>query len=180
MACRASALDPRQPVSTYLRTEFTVEDGLPSNVVNSIVQSKGGFLWIATSEGLARFDGRHFLSVELVPNQPQVRSIACLALGTDGDLWLGTPTGAMRISRGSLDRLGPLPTVNYPVGSAVTNLLVAHDGVLWASTTARVFPLHGSAFSLVVPNVHGSRSGGVADSPPCLATHQALLDMYRT
>src|SRR5258708_17912086 len=86
MACRASALDPRQPVSSYLRTEFTVEDGLPSNVVNSIVQSTAGFLWIATSEGLARFDGRHFLSVELLPNDPQVRAIACLALGPHGDL----------------------------------------------------------------------------------------------
>jgi Two component regulator propeller len=58
------ALDPTQPAGSYIRTAFTVEDGLPSNVVNAIVQTRNGFLWIGTDAGLARFDGRHFTMID--------------------------------------------------------------------------------------------------------------------
>jgi ligand-binding sensor domain-containing protein len=40
-----------------------VEDGLPDNVVNAILQSRDGFLWIGTYAGLARFNGREFMPV---------------------------------------------------------------------------------------------------------------------
>src|ERR1700754_1994111 len=52
----AHALDPNQPATSYLRTTFTVEDGLSSNVVNAIVQTRNGFLWIATDAGLKAAD----------------------------------------------------------------------------------------------------------------------------
>ena len=39
---------------------FTTETGLPHNNVKSIVQDKTGFLWIATWDGLSRFDGYEF------------------------------------------------------------------------------------------------------------------------
>ena len=40
--------------------QFTVADGLPSNRINAIAQDHDGYLWIATSDGLARFDGVGF------------------------------------------------------------------------------------------------------------------------
>ncbi len=36
---------------------LTVDNGLPHNMVNSLVEDKYGFMWIATMEGLCRFDG---------------------------------------------------------------------------------------------------------------------------
>src|ERR1700736_3846578 len=44
----ARAVDPKQPATSYIRTTFTVEDGLSSNVVNAIVQTRDGFLVIGT------------------------------------------------------------------------------------------------------------------------------------
>lgn len=41
-------------------TAFTVNDGLPSNHVYQCVEDNHGFLWIATDEGVARFDGKYF------------------------------------------------------------------------------------------------------------------------
>src|SRR5258708_40297669 len=55
----ARALDPKQPATSYIRTTFTVEDGLSSNVVNAIVQTRNRFLWIGPDAGLNRFNGRH-------------------------------------------------------------------------------------------------------------------------
>ncbi|MGC4057427.1 MAG: two-component regulator propeller domain-containing protein [Chitinophagaceae bacterium] len=39
---------------------FTVKDGLAGNHVYMTHQDKEGYIWIATTSGLSRFDGRHF------------------------------------------------------------------------------------------------------------------------
>ena len=40
--------------------QLTVADGLPSNSINGIAEDQSGYLWIATSDGLARYDGITF------------------------------------------------------------------------------------------------------------------------
>src|SRR5688572_32997773 len=40
--------------------QFTVANGLPSNRINGIAEDQHGYLWIATSDGLARYDGVDF------------------------------------------------------------------------------------------------------------------------
>lgn len=39
---------------------FGIEDGLPQSFVSGITQDKDGFIWIATLDGLSRYDGRSF------------------------------------------------------------------------------------------------------------------------
>jgi len=46
----------------YAVRHFTDEDGLPQNSVKGIVPDKNGFLWLATENGLTRFDGNYFLN----------------------------------------------------------------------------------------------------------------------
>jgi signal transduction histidine kinase/ligand-binding sensor domain-containing protein len=46
----------------YRLTQFRVEDGLPSNVVKAVTQDSYGFFWIATDEGLVKYDGLDFTS----------------------------------------------------------------------------------------------------------------------
>ena len=51
-----------QPQNAPLRfTNYTVANGLPSNAVGKIMQDSRGFIWLNTSQGLARFDGNKFL-----------------------------------------------------------------------------------------------------------------------
>src|SRR5215467_7820578 len=40
--------------------DWTVENGLPQNVIRGISQTPDGYIWIATLDGLARFDGVNF------------------------------------------------------------------------------------------------------------------------
>jgi signal transduction histidine kinase/ligand-binding sensor domain-containing protein len=42
---------------------YTVKDGLVSNFVKDAIQDKKGFLWLATNQGLVRFDGTHFKTI---------------------------------------------------------------------------------------------------------------------
>ncbi|MEI9920669.1 MAG: two-component regulator propeller domain-containing protein [Bacteroidota bacterium] len=46
----------------YRLKQFRVEDGLPSNVIKAIAQDSSGFFWIATDEGVVKFDGHAFTS----------------------------------------------------------------------------------------------------------------------
>src|SRR5258707_13522879 len=90
----AHAVQPNQPATSYIRTTFTVEDGLSSNVVNAIVQTRNGFLWIGTDAGLNRFDGRHFTPIYFRgPGSSPQGIVSSLAEGLDGDLWIWTSPG---------------------------------------------------------------------------------------
>lgn len=40
--------------------KFAVEEGLPQNFVSGITQDEDGFIWLSTSDGLCRYDGRGF------------------------------------------------------------------------------------------------------------------------
>lgn len=48
------------PLHDYFRESWTTRDGLPHNTINNIQQSGDGYLWLATWEGAARYDGRDF------------------------------------------------------------------------------------------------------------------------
>src|SRR5580700_7433780 len=117
LAGQALALDPAEPVSSYLRTNFTTQDGLPSSVVNVIMQTRNGFLWVGTGDGLARFDGTHFTTIEFSPQTPTEGLSRALAEGPDGDLWAGTNRGVLRIPSAALDQFGRLPARVYHAGA---------------------------------------------------------------
>ena len=46
--------------SRYQFDQWTTDDGLPQNAVNAILQTRDGYLWLATNDGLVRFDGSNF------------------------------------------------------------------------------------------------------------------------
>lgn len=82
---------------------YTSEDGLPANIIQCLHQSRDGYLWVGTDEGLARFDGRRFRSWT-AQNEPALASvendIISLCEAADGSLWAGGYGGLLRI-RGS-------------------------------------------------------------------------------
>src|SRR5262245_42328592 len=60
-AAGAAALDPAKSIAQYSLDSWTSREGLPQNSVQTILQTRDGFLWLGTEEGLVRFDGVHFL-----------------------------------------------------------------------------------------------------------------------
>jgi ligand-binding sensor domain-containing protein len=152
-AIHALALDPHQPAASYLRTTFTTEDGLAANVINAIVQTRDGFLWIGSFNGLSRFDGRRFVNLGL--ESVAIPRVRAMAEGPNGDLWLGTNAGLFRISKPSLNQFGKLPSTAYHLGVGsgdnVAALCVATNGTLWAGTDQGLYRWDGVRFSLIIP-----------------------------
>src|SRR5580693_547966 len=180
LAGQALALDPTQSVGSYLRTHFAKEDGLPSSIVNVILQTRNGFLWVGTGEGLVRFDGRHFTAVEFSTRTPTEGLSQALAEGPDGDLWAGTNTGVLRIPSTALDQFGRLPATAYHAGAGpgdtITALQFSGDGALWAGTERGLYRLQRSVFSTVLPNVSVSRIEKAANGRLLLVTSEGFIE----
>lgn len=71
---------------------FSAEDGLPSDTVFDVLADEKGFIWFATHEGLARYDGHEFTNFPTRTGDGSTlwMSIWALTGGKDGDFWVGT------------------------------------------------------------------------------------------
>jgi signal transduction histidine kinase/ligand-binding sensor domain-containing protein len=117
VVCSLLCAAASQASSLHYRV-WTIEDGLPTGSIRGIAQTGDGYLWIATLDGLVRFDGvrmRLFQRSEF----PRMTSNRCVAVYTDraGDLWVATEDGgALRLrgdefrAFGSADGLPSLQT----------------------------------------------------------------------
>lgn len=80
----------------YYSKKFTVNDGLSNSTINDLVQDEYGFLWIATQDGLNRFDGYSFKIFRADEDNPNsLPSSQIYKIFPDGHhhLWLGTKAG---------------------------------------------------------------------------------------
>src|SRR5437588_7106369 len=98
---RALALDTRRELAQFSRQVWQTENGLPQNTVHSVIQTRDGYIWAATEEGLARFDGLGFVVFDK-ENTPQLRSndVRSVMQDRSGALWLSTSEGLVRLSDG--------------------------------------------------------------------------------
>ncbi|MFD0862736.1 histidine kinase [Sungkyunkwania multivorans] len=51
-------------------TQFTIDNGLPSNTVYDVIQDEQGFIWLATDNGVSKFDGKSFSNYALEDGLP--------------------------------------------------------------------------------------------------------------
>jgi len=123
-----------QPVPPTPR-QVTVFDGLPSNTVNRMAEDRYGYLWIATNDGLARYDGRNY-RVWRSEDGLRDNRIWTVLVDARNELWIGTENaGVVRMSadRRQLrfyDRSSqPLMTSN-----TVWSLASTPDGAVWVGT----------------------------------------------
>ena len=63
---------------------WTTENGLPQNSVNDILQTRDGYLWLATFGGLVRFDGVRFVIFDRSTPGDREPAYPCVAPGPAG------------------------------------------------------------------------------------------------
>jgi diguanylate cyclase (GGDEF)-like protein len=89
-----SSLDPTKPLKNFIIDSWT--EGITENSVLNIVQTRDGYLWMGTNEGLIRFDGIKFKVFDR-SNTPEITKSSIFALLEDssGFLWIGTNGGGV-------------------------------------------------------------------------------------
>ncbi len=128
----AQALDDSRSFNRYQRQTWQVENGLPQDTVHAILQTRNGYLWLATEGGAVRFDGIDF-TIYNSQNTPQLQSNDIRSLFEDDDaaLWFSTPAGLSRL------RDGEWKTFTIADGLPTDNIYSLHKdfaGHLWALT----------------------------------------------
>lgn len=137
LAPSLSALEPDRAISQYARSSWKIEDGLPHSVVRSIAQTRDGYLWLATYEGLARFNGDTFTRFTK-KNLPGLGRDTILAMfeASDGSLWIGTNGGGGgRLVGGRADSFTPL--AGLP--AEVMAFSEGRDHTIWIGTSTGVY-----------------------------------------
>ncbi|MBJ7573927.1 ligand-binding sensor domain-containing diguanylate cyclase [Luteimonas sp. MC1828] len=125
--------------STPQRLEaFGPDEGLPQSTVNALAGDDQGFLWVATQDGLARFDGHRFQSWRRERgNDLGLASSSIDALAFDRAatrLWLGTDdTGVEIIHLPSWERIR-LDRGDGLSDDRTTAILVDPEGGAWIGT----------------------------------------------
>ena len=77
---------------------LTDEHGLPSNNVLEVTQDQDGYLWIATNDGLARWDGHDFTVYRHDPHDPRSLPsnwVETIFVDSANRLWIGTEKGGL-------------------------------------------------------------------------------------
>lgn len=128
------SLDPAKAVTQYIQEVWQTEQGLPQNTVQAICQTRDGYLWLGTQEGLVRFDGVRFTVFDK-SNTPELTQNTILALSEDrqGALWVGVRgEGLLRFKDGRFSAFTPRDGLS---SDRVRSLYADREGTLWIGTT---------------------------------------------
>ncbi|NOX87275.1 MAG: response regulator, partial [Chlorobi bacterium] len=118
---------------------YTKEDGLASTTVYDIAEDKNGFLWIATGNGVSRFDGNYFTNFTLYDSDStrhRIGFVGSILMDKSGEnIWIGTEHGIFHsrvdtVRFQKIERL--IPSMNFSTGRT-PDLLLDNDGLLWAA-----------------------------------------------
>ncbi|MBT31082.1 MAG: hypothetical protein CMO01_15610 [Thalassobius sp.] len=126
-----------QPQLTF--QGYTTLNGLTNNTVWDILQDTSGYVWIATNEGINKFDGYTFQKYLYSQNE-SVKHQAVRALAEDKhhNIWAGTWGGGLYIYNSALDEFKhvslALDSSNYNY-NFIQDLHYDQSGNMWVGTS---------------------------------------------
>lgn len=72
---------------------YSIEDGLSQNIVQDMLQDNDGYIWLATWNGLEKFDGYTFKNYKSYPTDDtklKYNRLVSIVKGADDALWCHT------------------------------------------------------------------------------------------
>ncbi|MCC7632670.1 hybrid sensor histidine kinase/response regulator [Stenotrophomonas rhizophila] len=155
-----------QPVPPTPR-QLTVFDGLPSNTVNRMAEDGYGYLWIATNDGLARYDGRNY-RIWRAEDGLRDNHVWSVHVDARNQLWIGTENAGLVMMSADRREMRFFDRSSHPtIGSnTIWSITSTADGTLWFGTyegglhrldrdgkVTRFMPEHGNPRSLPAASV---------------------------
>jgi ligand-binding sensor domain-containing protein/signal transduction histidine kinase len=118
---------------------FSIDQGLPSTGIMTVYQTRNGFVWMGTANGLVRYDGRH---IRLFSHMPALEStishdrIFSLFEDQQQRLWIGTRRGLNVLDlRSDVVQRIPMPVEMHLKQQVIYGISQADEGRLWLATS---------------------------------------------
>ncbi|RPI64895.1 MAG: hybrid sensor histidine kinase/response regulator [Ignavibacteriales bacterium] len=117
---------------------LTTDDGLSNNKISDIIQDKTGFIWLATDDGLNRFDGYSFKVYRHKPNDNTSisnNSVWTLFEDRAGFIWIGTKSGVLNRYDPNTDRFTSWEIKSeFVKENSITSIYEDISGAIWVGT----------------------------------------------
>ncbi len=142
------AIDPTKSISQYIHDVWKTEQGLPQNSLQAIIQSRQGYLWLGTQEGIARFDGVRFHVFD--KNRIDALKdnyIMCLYEDGNGALWAGTRGGGLTCIHLQEEKYVNYSTADGLGSDFVYAINMDREGTMWIGTTGGLSRLKDGRFT---------------------------------
>jgi diguanylate cyclase (GGDEF)-like protein len=133
----AFGLDSDRLTSQYVHDYYGRDEGLPPGAVWTVLQSRDGYLWLGTQNGLVRFDG---IDAEVFTSANTAglanHDVRSLFEADNGELWIGTyGGGAVRYRDGAFEPFGPDDGLSHAI---VYDIHQDNAGAIWFGTAGGV------------------------------------------
>jgi signal transduction histidine kinase/ligand-binding sensor domain-containing protein len=135
-------------IAQLVHKSWVAKDGAPAGI-RAITQTNDGYLWLASAQGLYRFDGTQFERLEPLgqpfPATPAYSLLSC----PSGDLWIGFSSAGISVLRNGTNR-------NYTAADGLPEgavLSIARDGqgAIWAAVQGGLARFDGEKWGHVGP-----------------------------
>ncbi len=140
---------PAAAAEPLAHARWGVDEGLPVAAVSDLTFDARGYLWLATFDGLARFDGARFVvfSAENTPGLPSNRLVTVQA-SPDGALVFATEAG-------HVGRFDPVAGAWHAASATndVPIVVLGEGGDVWTATDRGVARLEGDALAPFGPDL---------------------------
>ena len=132
----------------YVVTQFSLDEGLPQSSVNDIIQTKDGYIWLATYGGLVRFDGLSFTTFNRgnTPGMVEERIINIFE-DSEGSIWIFPEAPQNNLLRYRNGEVQSFPLERQ--GGLVYRIKNAKDGSLLFTSTEKLLKFNGKEFQEV-------------------------------
>lgn len=127
----------------YVIQRLTVSDGLPSDRVNCVYEDSYGYLWVGSSNGLGRYDGKKFTNYGFAEGLPYLQ-ISAIFEDSRHRLWIGTTKGIAQLSGNRFISTNTADNEDY-TGTYSFYENSAHE--LWALTNKGIYKLIDTVWS---------------------------------
>lgn len=128
------------PIQAQTKRLFDHNDGLSNSLINQVFQDHQGFIWVATEDGLNRFDGIkfvQFLHNSEIESSLKANFVTALAEDKNGNLWVGQVNGLQVYNHvtESFEEI-KLYVNNKRIHPFVSSIVESKNGDIWISTSA--------------------------------------------
>ncbi|MCD7100036.1 ATP-binding protein [Stenotrophomonas sp. MMGLT7] len=134
LAQGAGAIVPATPQPR----QITVADGLPSSSINGFAEDPQGYLWLASADGLARYDGNNY-RIWRIEDGLRDNMLWSVHVDARNRVWIGTQNAGMAMLSADRRRFHYYDGRGYPqMGSdPVWCITSTADGSVWFGTPTR-------------------------------------------
>jgi signal transduction histidine kinase/ligand-binding sensor domain-containing protein/DNA-binding response OmpR family regulator len=119
---------------------YSIEQGLSNSLINQVYQDKKGFIWIATENGLNKFDGNKFVIYKKITNDSlslKNSYVRTLFEDSSGNFRIGCIDGLVRYDRNtdSFHEITVLDENNTRLYPHITSIIERKNGDIWLASS---------------------------------------------